>query len=83
MQTDYLYMSNDHIYTWCGFTFNPGLRKTKDCLLFHPYSIICEKFIKDGIEYVDEYSVNKKYKDAGYYAVILDDPKGYVNHIGL
>ena len=33
-------------------------------------------------EYVGEYTLNKKYADAGFHAVILDDPKGHVNHIG-
>jgi hypothetical protein len=82
MKADFSYMHNEQIYTWCGFTLNPGLRKTKDCLLFHPYSVICDKFKKNDIEFIGEYNVNKKYADAGYYAVILDDPKGYVNHIG-
>lgn len=82
MKPDFSYMDKGHLYTWCGFTFNPGLRKTRDCLLFHPYSIKCEKSITNGKGYVGEYTLNKKYADAGFYAVILDDPKGHVNHIG-
>jgi hypothetical protein len=42
----------------------------------------CEKSVKNGKEYIGEYTLNKKYADAGYYAVILDDPNGHVNHIG-
>jgi len=82
MKPDFSYRDKGDIYTWCGFTFNPGLRKTTNCLLFHPYSVKCEKSIKNGKEYVGEYTLNKKYADAGFYAVILDDPKGHVNHIG-
>ena len=50
--------------------------------LFHPYSIKCEKSVKNGKEHVGEYTLNKKYADAGFYAVILADPRGHVNHIG-
>jgi hypothetical protein len=82
MKPDFSYMDKGCIYTWCGFTFNPGLRRTHDCLLFHPYTINCEKGIKNGKEYVGEYILNKKYADAGFYSVILADPKGHVTHIG-
>ena len=82
MKPDFSYEDKGDIYTWCGFTFNPGVRQTIDCLLFHPYSMKCEKNIKNGKEYVGEYILNKKYADAGFFAVILDDPNGHVNHIG-
>jgi hypothetical protein len=82
MKPDFSYIHNGDKYTWCGFTFNPGLRKTIDCLQFHPYYMKCEKSTKNGKEYVGEYILNKKYADAGYYAFILDDPIGHVNHIG-
>lgn len=73
-------LDKDNTYTYSGFTFNAGLRKTKNCLLFHPYLIKCEKSIKNGKEYIDEYTLNKKYADAGFHSVILDDPNGHVNH---
>lgn len=82
MKPDFSYVDNGTTYTWCGFTFNPGVRRTSDCLLFHPYSIKCEKNIKNGKEYVGEYTLNKKYADQGFFAVILSDPNGHVNHIG-
>ena len=82
MKPNFSYIDKGHTYTWCGFTFNPGLRRTVDCLLYHPYFIKCDKSIKNGKEYIGEYILNKKYADAGYYAVILDDPRGHVNHIG-
>jgi hypothetical protein len=82
MKPDFSYVYERDTYTWCGFTFNPGLRKTTDCLLFHPYYAKCEKSVKNGKEYVGEYTLNTKYADAGFYAVILSDPRGHVNHIG-
>jgi hypothetical protein len=69
-------------YAWGGITFNPGLRKTSDCLIFHPYSVCLPKSQKDGKEYVGEYVINTVYKDLGYYAMILADPNGHVTHIG-
>jgi hypothetical protein len=82
MKPDFSYTYQGDVYTWCGFTFNPGLRKTTDCMAFHPYYTKCEKSVKNDKEYVGEYTLNKKYADAGYYAVILDDPNGHVKHIG-
>lgn len=82
MKQDFSYVHQGDTYTWCGFTFNPGLRKTVDCLAFHPYFMECEKSTKNGKEYVGEYTLNKKYADNGYYSVILADPNGHVNHIG-
>ena len=82
MKPDFSYIDKGVQYTWCGFTFNPGLRRTIDCLLFHPYFLKCDKSVKAGKEYVGEYILNKKYADAGFFAYILDDPKGHVNHIG-
>lgn len=69
-------------YTWGGITFNPGLRKTADCLILHPYSLCIDESELDGKRYIDEYSINKAYVDRGFYAMILDDEKGHVDHIG-
>ena len=82
MKPDFSYVSDGITYTWGGITFNPGLRKTTDCLLHHPYSLTCDKMIAHGKEYVGEYIINKKYVDSGYFAYILDDPNGHVDHIG-
>ena len=38
--------------------------------------------IAHGKEYVGEYTINKNYVDSGYFAYILDDPSGHVDHIG-
>jgi hypothetical protein len=82
MKPDFSYVDKGETYTWCGATFNPGLRKTQDCLSFHPYTIKCKKSLKNGKEYVGEYSLNCLYRDSNYYCVILADPRGHVNHIG-
>jgi hypothetical protein len=83
MSPNFSYIDNGVIYTWCGVTFNPGLRKTSDCLLLHPYEINCETSIdKKGNEYVGEYTINKKYNELGYFSYILDDSNGHVTHIG-
>jgi glycosyltransferase involved in cell wall biosynthesis len=39
MDKCFSYQSAGIVYTWAGITFNPGLRKTIDCLKFHPYSL--------------------------------------------
>lgn len=82
MKRDFSYVDKGVTYTWGGITFNPGLRKTADCLLLHPYSLRCEKSWHNGKEYVGEYVINKEYVQRGYYAIILADPNGHVEHIG-
>lgn len=82
MQKDFSYIDKGVKYTWGGITFNPGLRKTADCLLVHPYSLCCEKSVHSDKEYVGEYTINKTYMNLGFYAMILSDPEGHVNHIG-
>ena len=64
-----------------GSSYNPGLRKTLDCLKFHPYLFNCE-YINNGKMFVGEYTINKKYTEDGYYSYILDLPTGHVKHIG-
>jgi len=81
MKKDYSYFDNGIKYTWGGITFNPGLRKTLDCLKFHPYLFNCE-YINNGKMFVGEYTINKKYTEDGYYSYILDLPTGHVKHIG-
>lgn len=82
MKKDFSYIDKGITYTWGGITFNPGLRKTIDCLLHHPYSISCDKMISNGKEYVGEYTINKKYLESGYFSYILHEPGGHVDHIG-
>jgi hypothetical protein len=82
MKKDYSYEYEGTTYVWGGITFNPGLRKTVDCLLHHPYALCCDKMKHHGKEYIGEYTVNKKYVESGYYSMILSDPSGHVDHIG-
>ena len=82
MMRTFSYVDKGVRYTWGGITFNPGLRKTVDCLALHPYSLRLEKSVRDGKTYVGEYIINKAYVDRGYYAMILSDPEGHVDHIG-
>jgi hypothetical protein len=82
MKKDFSYVYQNVNYIWGGITFNPGLRKTSDCLKHHPYSLTCEKMYSGNREYIGEYTINKKYREDGYYSVILDEPSGYIDHIG-
>lgn len=56
---------------WHGFSFNPGLRHKSTMSLI-------EKFSNFKYEY--EFSIF--YKNLGFYAVVIDDPSGFVEHIG-
>lgn len=80
MKTDFTYIYNSIEYVWCGFTFNPGLRRTKDVLFYHPYSKNIR--IDPELNEVCEYVINEKYKNAGYYGAITDVTLGYVTHLG-
>jgi len=82
MSRNFTYVSNGIQYIWSGITFNPGLRKTSDCLLFHPYSLRLEKTILRDKSFIDEYIVSSAYRKLGYYSMILADPEGHVDHIG-
>ena len=84
MQRDFSYISKGIEYTWCGVTFNPGLRKTEDIYVLHPLFNHCKTIVKNGKTYPmeGEYTINDEYRKRGYFAYILDDPHGHVNHIG-
>jgi len=84
MQRDFSYISKGIIYTWCGVTFNPGLRKTEDIYMLHPLFNNCQTIVKNEKIYPmeGEYTINDEYRKLGYFAYILDDPRGHVNHIG-
>ena len=80
MKKDFTYHDRGIEYIWSGVTFNPGLRRTSDMLLYHPYSINIEK--DDQLGEVGEYVINNKYRLDGFYGVITDEPDGYVTHLG-
>lgn len=82
MSRNFSYTLGTTQYTWCGFTFNPGLRRTSISMLKHPYSENCKHFDHYGKSYIGEYEVNVEYASMGYYSMILSDPAGHVRHIG-
>lgn len=80
MDKNFSYIYKGIKHTWCGFTFNPGLRRTKDALLLHPY---INNVNKDPLSNrVGEYVINKSYHNLGYYAAITGESKGYCTHNG-
>lgn len=84
MDKTFSYVYQNKKYTWCGATFNPGLRKTADMLRHHPFSYNCKLVEKNGKKYPaeGEYTINSLYRDDGYCAFILSDPFGHVRHLG-
>jgi hypothetical protein len=58
---------------WYGFSFNPGLRRLKDCKAFMPYNE------KGGCV---EYKLSKIYYENKYVCAVTLNEKGYVKHIG-
>ena len=85
MDKEFSYMDKGERYTWCGVTFNPGLRKTTDMYKVHPFSNKCKVTIKNGKSFPShgEYTTNRNFAELGFYGVILDDPTGHVEHIGF
>jgi len=67
---------------WCGFTWNPGLRRTSDCMLFHPYQNLEVRKLKNDLAILGEIDLSIYYQEAGYRAAITSDNEGYVRHIG-
>ena len=84
MKKNFSYMHENKTYTWCGATFNPGLRKTKDMYLYHPFCNNCNTIEKNGKLFPceGEYTINSLYRDSGYFAFILSNPNGHVKHLG-
>jgi GT2 family glycosyltransferase len=59
---------------WYGFSFNPGLRRFKDCKAFMPYGE------KSGFV---EKVLSRIYYENKYLCAITLNEKGYVRHIGF
>jgi hypothetical protein len=82
--------NNDYYYLmdgarkkhWCGFTFNPGLRRTRDCMIFHPYNNLKVKKEKNNMMIMGEIDLSIYYQELGYRAAITSKETGYVKHIG-
>lgn len=83
IDNDYFYkMDTHHKKVWCGFTLNPGLRRTKDCLLLHPYNNLKVKVIKNGLELIGEVDLSIYYQELGFCGAITSKEEGYVKHLG-
>jgi hypothetical protein len=82
MDNNYSYYYKNKKYIWHGVTFNPGLRKTLDMYLFHPYIYRCTLIDKNGRKVPEdgEYTINKIY--GNYKSYILGDRNGHIKHIG-
>jgi hypothetical protein len=53
------------------YSFNPSLKKLTIQLLNIPYN-----------DWDDEYTIQQKINELGYFAVVTTNPNGYVRHIG-
>ena len=65
-----------------GFTFNPGLRRSGDCLLFHPYSSQKVLVNKNNLNLIEEEDINLYFYERGYRAATTKYSEGFVRHIG-
>lgn len=65
---------------WSGFTFNPGLRRLKDCKLLMPYTqfINSKECNCGGVEQ----ALSNNYYKLGFRAATTLNEKGFVKHIG-
>ena len=71
-------VKSPHLLEWCGFSFNPGLRRKSDYNKIFPNGLNAHKISKDiGI---CELECNNVAKSHNYRAAILLEPA--VNHIG-
>ena len=78
------YMALNFANCWSGFTFNPGLRRMRDCARFLPYSRLeglIPKGEKQSLE-IGEVDLSIYHKLFGYRGAITLDPEGYARHIG-
>jgi glycosyltransferase involved in cell wall biosynthesis len=66
---------------WCGFTFNPGLRRLNDYKLNGPYSKIPKTDSHSTCGGIEAY-LSKLYCSQHFYAAITTNESGYVKHIG-
>lgn len=83
--TDFYYlMAANHKNIWCGFTLNPGLRRTSDCMILHPYSKLKVRELskKKNLNIMHEMDLSIYYKELNFRAAITSNEKGYVRHIG-
>lgn len=78
--TDWHEVAEDRV--WHGFSFNPGLRRTRDYHLIRGYGALDPLGKKQYAEVENE--IGQYYMSRGYFAAIIadNDGAGYVKHIG-
>lgn len=80
--TGYYHMMLGYRGVWNGFTFNPGLRRTSDCLIVGPYSELPIAHEIKGRTKITESDISIHYYRLGYISAISSSVGGYVKHIG-
>jgi glycosyltransferase involved in cell wall biosynthesis len=65
-----------------GFTLNPGLRRTADCMLRHPYANLPIIFPKEKLSILGERDLAVYYGESGFSSAITSKEQGYIRHIG-
>lgn len=78
----YRLMASGFRGVWHGFTFNPGLRRTADCLITGPYSELPLAHHLQGRTKITESDLSIHYHKLGYTAAISACEEGFVRHIG-
>lgn len=78
----YYLMALGYRGVWNGFTLNPGLRRTEDCLITGPYSELPLAHELKGRTKITESDISIHYQRLGYRAAICSNVNGYVRHIG-
>jgi hypothetical protein len=80
----YYLVEQFHKKIWCGFTFNPGLRRTSDCMLLHPYNNLKVRKLskKKNMPIMHEMDLSIYYQELGYRGAITEKEQGFVRHIG-
>ena len=79
---DYYLMALGYRGVWNGFTLNPGLRRTADCLITGPYSELPIAHELKGRTKITESDLSIHYHRLGYRAAISSGVNGYIRHIG-
>lgn len=80
--TRYHLMTTGYRGVWHGFTLNPGLRRTSDCLVTGPYSELPLAHHLQGRTKITESDLSIHYHRLGYTAAISACAEGFVRHIG-
>lgn len=79
---NYFLMALSYRGIWHGFTLNPGLRRTADCLIMGPYGELPLAHEIKGRAKVAESDLSIHYHRLAYRAAICMQTSGYVRHIG-